>query len=259
MTKMRGTSVLVAVAIAGVVCASVLWAQAIQKNAPSDPKAAESKSAEIVTYQAKLMKAMWGDRTKVILTGGVKFTHGDTILTCEEIQYDREENTAVSPGKVSVSDPQCEITAEKGAVYFKKRLGVLEGNVVMLIKPRQEEDRANVQAREDKESIRAKFSKPTTVTCSKLEYDYRSKVATASGGVTLRQERRTVTAEKLIYDDKNQLVTLIGNVKGVDEEGQTFQSPDKVVICIKKGSEWMEAPNATATFKVEVEEQPSRK
>ncbi len=236
-------------------CGCVLWAQETQSRLSDKDETANKKRTETITYQAKLMKAVWGQDDKVILSGGVKFTHGDTVLTCEEVQYDRKTSTAVSSGKITVSDPECDIVADKGIVYFKKRLGILEGNVTLLVKPKSGEEHEADTGQKDNESIRAKLSKPTTVTCARLEYDYRSKTAVASGGVKLSQDKRTVSAEKLIYDDKNQLVTLIGNVRGTDEEGQTFYSPDKVTVSIKKGAEWMEAPNATVTFKVDMEEE----
>ena len=86
-----------------------------------------------------------------------------------------------------------------------------------------------------------------------------SKIASATGGVLLKQEKRSANAKKLIYDDKKELLTLLGDIKGVDEDGQTFSAPDKVTICIKKGAEWMEAPNASATFKVKTEEDEGEK
>ncbi|MDH7600973.1 MAG: LPS export ABC transporter periplasmic protein LptC [Armatimonadota bacterium] len=240
--------------------AGVLWGQDSGTQLSGQAGAAnEKKRTETVTYQAKLLKAVWGQEDKVILTGGVKFTHGDTVLTCDEVQYDRKTGIATSSGRITISDPECDIVADKGVVYFKKRLGVLEGSVTLLVKPKPEEEQTSTADKTDSESIRARFTKPTTVTCAKLDYDYRSKIAVASGGVKLSQDKRIVTAEKLVYDDRNQLVTLIGNVTGVDEEGQTFRSPDKVTICIKRGAEWMEAPNATATFKVEIEEESTNK
>ena len=39
-----------------------------------------------------------------------------------------------------------------------------------------------------------------------------------------------------------------------DEQGQTFSAPGKVIISLKEGDEWIEAPNATATFKVDLDE-----
>jgi len=243
---------LAAVGLVGLLFSGVPHAQ--QAPGPASGANAQKDKTETVTYQAKLMRAVWGSENKILLTGGVKFVHGDTVLTCDEVQYDRNANVAVSPGRVTITDPECDITGDKGAAYFKKRIGVVEGNVTLLVKPKPEEEKPPSD-RGSAESIRAKLSKPTTVTCQKLEYNYRTKIATASGGVFLKQEKRSAGAQKLIYDEKNEIVTLLGDVKGVDEDGQTFSAPEKVVICVRKGAEWMEAPNASATFKVETEEE----
>ena len=238
-------------------CAGIPNAQEPAKPGP-DAKL-EKKDTETVTYRADLSRGVWGKENKVYLKGNVKFTHGDTVLTCDEVEYDRDAQIAVSPGKVTITDPECDITGDKGSAYFKKKIGVVEGNVTMLVKPKKPEEGEASSKEGSSESIRAKISKPTTVTCEKLEYNYRNKVASATGGVLMKQERRSANAKKLIYDDKKELLTLLGDIKGVDEDGQTFSAPDKVTICIKKGAEWMEAPNASATFKVKTEEDEGEK
>ncbi|MGC8862348.1 MAG: LPS export ABC transporter periplasmic protein LptC [Armatimonadota bacterium] len=252
MTREMRTRQLAATGLAVLLACGVPSAQ--QTSGPASDTNPEKKKTETVTYEAKLLRAVWGSENKILLTGGVRFTHGDTVLTCDEVQYDRDTNVAVSPGKVRITDPNCDITGDRGTAYFKKRIGVVEGNVTLLVKPRPEEEKPS-DDRGSAESIRAKLAKPTMVTCQKLEYNYRTKVATASGGVFLKQEKRSASAQKLVYDEKNEIITLLGDVKGVDEDGQTFSAPEKVVMCVKKGAEWMEAPNATATFKVETEEE----
>jgi len=215
------------------------------------PVADEKKKSEEVIGRADYMKSAWGGKKTVLMKGNVKFTHGDTVLTSDQVDYDQDAKVAVSPGKVVITNPECDITGDKGSAFFKKRLGIIEGSVVMQVKPKQTEQ----DAAADKENVRAKLSKPTTVTCARLEYQYREKIATALGGVVLKQEKRTASADKLIYDEKNELLTLIGNVKGTDENNQTFAAPGKVTISVKKGDEWMEAEKASATFKVDVDEE----
>ncbi len=244
------TRAIIAAALTVLLCSGIPRAQ---EAAKTQPGAKPEKKTEEVRYEAKLMKAVWGDEDKVVLTGNVKFTHGDTVLTCDHVEYDRRANIAVCPGKVTITNPDCDITGDKGTAYFKKRIGVVEGSVTMLVKPKPEKETAS-SGEGSSESIRAKLSKPTIVTCQKLEYNYRNKIASATGGVSLKQEKRSARPDKLIYDEKNELLTLLGDVKGVDEDGQTFSAPEKVVISIKKGAEWMEAQQGSGTFKVETEE-----
>lgn len=215
------------------------------EGTPLAPKQKENAYGE-----AKYWKSHWGDKKTVLMKGDVKFTHGETILTSDQVEYDESAQTAISPGKLRIVNPDCDITGSKGTAYFKKKTSLIEGNVVMLVKFKDAQP-----AKADKESVE-KFKNPTTVTCPKLEYRYKDKVATATGGVVFKQEKRTMTADKAVYDLKKELLTLIGNVKGMDEEeNQSFSSPGKVVMSLKKGDEWMEAENANASFKIEIEDE----
>lgn len=227
-------------------CVAMLAAQE-----PSKP--AEKKPPETVTGRADVLKSVWGDKTQVLMKGNVKFTHGDTVMTCDQVTYDKQTKTAVSPGKITITDPECDMTGDKGSAYFQKKLGVVEGNVVMLLKPKQTE-----QATADKDSVRGKLTKPTTVACPKLEYLYKDKIATATGPVHFKQDKRSASAQKAVYDSKKEILTLSGDVKGVDEDGQTFSAPS-VRISLKKGDEWMEAENFRGSFKVDLDEEPEKK
>ncbi len=131
---------------------------------------------------------------------------------------------------------------------------MVEGNVTMLVKPKPSPEPANAP-KESNESIRGKFSKLTTVSCPKLEYNYRKKIASATGGVQMAQEKRQATANKLIYESRTELITLLGNIKGVDEDGQTLSAPEKIEICAKKGAEWIKVYNGQSTIRVELEEE----
>ncbi len=219
-------------------------AQQAAKPAGSKPAA---KNVEVVDGHADVVKAVWGNKTEVLMVGNVRFISKDTTLTSDKVTYDKQTKTAVSPGKISITNPECDVTGSKGIAYFEKKLGIIEGDVTMLMKPKKDET-------QDKDSIKAKMSEPTTITCPKLEYLYSSKIATATGGVVFKQQKRSAKADKAVYDGKKELLTLTGNpVEGVDEDGQTFKAP-KVVISLKNGDEWMEATGGfSGSFKVDLE------
>lgn len=217
---------------------------------PQPPAAkAQSKEPETVQGRADILKSTWGDKTEVLMKGNVKFTSSDTVMTSDQVTYDKQTKTAASPGKIGITDPECDITGDKGNADFNKKLGVIEGNVTMLLKPKSTD-----QTPQDKDSIRAKMTQPTTITCPKLQYLYKDKIATATGGVSFKQAKRSASANKAVYDAKKELLTLTGDVNGVDEDGQTFSAPT-VRISLKKGDEWMEAENASASFKVDLNEE----
>lgn len=239
-----------AAVIAVVVLAAVLALSCVAVPAKEEPKAPAGKTKpNEVIGKYDFMKVIWKDGQKtILLKGSVKFTHDDTAITSDQVDYDDAANTAVSPGKLVISNPECDITGARGSAFFKKRLGIVEGSVVMNLKPRKDETEPA-----DSDSVRARLNEPTTITCSRLEYLYRDKIVTATGQVVFRQNKRKATADKVIYDQKNEFVTLTGNVSMIDEDGQTFSAP-KVTMSVKKGDEWMEAPSANATFKIDLGE-----
>ena len=245
----RFLRVLAGMAVLALVCAYPgVPAQETPKKPPANEQ--EKKERDEVLGRADVMKSAWGSRKTHLFKGNVRFTHGDTVLTSDLIEYDQDDQIAVSPGKINITNPECDISGDKGAAYFKKKLGVIEGNVVMLLKPKKTGETAT-----DKDSIASELKEPTTITCPKLEYLYKAKTATANGGVIFKQTKRSASAEKAVYDQNKELLTLIGNVKGKDEHGQTFSAPGKVVISLKKGDEWMEAQNVSASFKIDLEEE----
>lgn len=225
--------------------------RAQQQSTPSKPAEKAGQKKDEVRYGADLWKGPWDGSGVITLKGNVWFEHENTRLTSDLIEYDarKDVKTATSPGRISISNPDCDISADKGTASFVKKLVVIEGNVVLKVKPKPEGGEAK-----SGDSIREKISKPTTVSCPTLEYLYKDKIAAAKGGVTLVQEKRKVTAREAVYDQNKELLTLTGDVLGSDDEGQTFSAP-RVVISFKKGDEWIEVTQGKATVKVDLEEE----
>jgi len=236
-------------ALAMMTACAAMFAQDQPKPTSANP--AQPKDEVRIQYQ--MSRSPLGDNTgPMVLKGHVTFTHKDTVLLSELVTYDRKAKTAISPGKISITDPECDITGDMGTADFNKKLGIIEGNVTMLIKPKPEPEKTPP----DKDSIKAKLTKPTTVTCPKIEYLYKDKIATLKGPISFKQEKRSGSAKMAVWDGKKELLTLTGDVKGMDEDGQTFAAP-VVRLSLKKGDEWMEAENGTASIKVDLGEETS--
>jgi lipopolysaccharide assembly outer membrane protein LptD (OstA) len=233
--------------MAAVVFSPSIFAQQTP-NEPASKDAAKKKSE--VEIKANYMKSDLGDKHTTLLKGNVRCKHDDTLITSEQVDYDDNAKIATSPGVIKITNPECDINADKGMANFKKKVGVSEGNVLMQLKPKPEE----ANAKSDPNSIES-FKQPTTITCNRMEYFYAKKIASAEGGVVFKQAKRTAFADKAVYDQNKELLTLMGNVHGIDKDDQTFSAPDKVIISLKKGDEWMEAPNASASFKVDLDEE----
>lgn len=234
-------------------CALVVMAACAAIFAQDKPKpaAAPAKPKDEVRIQYDVSRSPLGNSTApMVLKGHVRITHNDTVLLSELVTYDRKAKTATSPGKITITDPECDITGDKGSADFNKKLGAIEGNVSMLIKPKP------TNTPPDKESIKEKLTKPTTVTCPKIEYLYKDKIATLTGPISFKQDKRSGSAKAAVWDGKKEVLTLRGDVKGEDEEGQTFAAP-VVRLSLKKGDEWMEAENGSASIKVDLGEETS--
>ena len=221
------------------ICAGLFWTTCFaQKDAAPIAK----KQPETASGSADLIKSIWGDNKKVLMKGNVVFVHTDTTVKSDMVEYDQNSKIAVSPGKLSISNPECDIFADKGSVDFKNKTSFMENNVKLLVKPKESDNKSLPD-----------INKPTTITCSKLEYKYKAKLAVLSGMVKFEQENRWITANSAEYDINKEILVLKGKIHGEDRDGQTFSAPEKVIISLKKGDEWMEAPNSKATFKIDVE------
>lgn len=222
--------------------------RAQQEAKPAPPEQKQVRYETVTIEHCDSFTGKWG-KGVIFLKGHVKFRHGDTLLTSDEVQYDQEMQVAVSPGPVHITDPECDISGKSGSAYFKKKLGVIEGNVVMNVRPKPEDTQSS-----GKESLRAKMTNPTTVTCPKIEYQYKNKVATGTGGVFFKQDKRSYSSDKVVYEVSKELLAFNGNVKGTDENDQKLSAP-KATVCIKKGAEWIDVVNGNMSFKVNVEEE----
>ncbi|MDO8586268.1 MAG: LptA/OstA family protein [Armatimonadota bacterium] len=233
---------LVLAALAALPVAKLIAAE--EQKQPSQP------DYKLVNVKADVLKRNWGQKKTVLLTGNVVITQGDTVLKSDKIEYDEESQIAKSPGPLTISDPEADISGASGVAYLKERRGLVEGAVKLVVKPKR---------KDTSDGKPSEWKDPATITCDTLEYLYKVKQATAAGHLKMLQKDRTVTAEKAVFMVKQELMTLTGDVKGSDEKGQTVSAGGKVTVSLKEGDEWMEIEQATGTFKVKSEEEEPEK
>ncbi|MDO8684373.1 MAG: LptA/OstA family protein [Armatimonadota bacterium] len=204
---------------------------------------------KIVNVQADVWKQNWGSKSLTLLTGNVVITQGDTVLKSDRVEFDEDANIATSPGRLTITDPNNEISGASGIAYLNDRRGEIKGSVKLVTKPKQKPD-PNRKSTEWKDTV--------TMTCDKIEYLYKLKKATAGGNLKMVQKDRTVTADQAIYLVKDEIVTLNGNVKGIDTKGQSVTAGGKVTASLKEGDEWIEIERASGIFKVKEEEEEQK-
>lgn len=193
------------------------------------------------------------DATIYTITGNVVIKHLDTVLTSNMVEYteskDKKTRVAVAEGNLKIVNPENEITGTKATADLNARTTVVDGNVKLVSKGKPQASEKNAQ------STKAQLSEPATITCNRMEYQYRKKIATATGTLKITQKGRVLTGDKAIYDVNQELVTMTGGVKVKDEQGQTFTSPGTVKASLKEGSEWIEADNGSAQLKVTLDDE----
>lgn len=235
-------------ALAAALVAAAVPAITISAQDPQ-PKEPSYKYVELLNADSSRFKL--GSEKVYILKGNVKMRQGDTLLVADSVEYNEDEKvqTAVATGNLRITDPQNDITGAKGTSYFREKRAVVDGNVKIVTKPK------GGQAKTSKDGIKSNWKEPATITCDKLEYLYKGKVAKLSGNLKITQKNRIVTADSALYQVKDELITLSGNVNGRDEKNQTFSSPSDVIVSLKEGDEWIEMKHAVGKFRVEIDEE----
>lgn len=242
---MRLISRIVIAAGALVLLSALLAAQ--QAAAPKEPKYTEVK------YSADMSSYKWEGQDRIlVLKGNVTFTHDDTVLTADKVDYRESTRTATATGNLTIKDDQNTITGNDCTVNFKEKKGTISGNVRMVAKPKPKPETTDSSK---PKSLKSELKDEAVITCEKVEYYYKEKRAVVSTPLTITQKNRVVTADSAVYLGKEDTVQLVGNVKGRDEKDKhSFEAP-KVTMSLKADNEWIEAEKASGSFYVK-EEQP---
>jgi hypothetical protein len=184
-------------------------AAAVPASSPSQDKT--------VTYDAGYSRWLSAPRT-VEMSQGVSFQQGEAFLKTDAavVHLDSKMNAvnAQSLSKVHVFDPSNDLVGDTGDIDFVHHVASLHGNVVLITKKQAPGETDNV---------------PAKLTCDIMNYDYRKKIGTVPGPLTVHEKDRVLHADQGVYDTAAQTVTLTGNVHGQDSRGNMLQGPTAVV------------------------------
>lgn len=175
------------------------------------------------------------EKTKIWdLTGNVKITSEDTILTTAAATYNMNTKIAASPGPLKIEDTLNTVVGKTGTAYYQTRDAKLRGAVVITVRPRDEDRNA------PEGSPRRQFDAPATITCESVDYNWGSRVGILTGKLTVKQKDRTVTADKATYLGKGERILLEGNVFYTNSKGEKLQAK-RALIIFKEGAEEFQA------------------
>jgi lipopolysaccharide export system protein LptA len=180
-----------------------------------------------VTYKAS--DGYW-DETNRILTikGPVTFHQGTADVTMIGATYDQKTNIAVSSSPIKITDTDATVNGDRGTIDFSAHTAALSGHVTMLVIPKATD---KVKEQEAK--------KPTTISCDRINYNYRTKKAQTSGRVVIRQPNRTVTADDGLYDVTANIADLVGDVVGKSTDGKVIRAPH-AKVSMDPDNEWIQ-------------------
>jgi lipopolysaccharide export system protein LptA len=192
---------------------------------PSPAKPATTAGQDkTVTYDAGYSRWLSAPRT-VEMSQGVSFQQGEAFLKTDAavVHLDNKMNAinAESVSKVHVYDPSNDLVGDSGYIDFVHHQASLHGNVVLVTERKAPGETDDVPAR---------------LTCDMISYDYRKKVGTVPGPLTVHEKDRVLHADQGVYDTAAQTVTLTGNVHGQDSRGNMLQGPT-AIVSVKPGQE----------------------
>lgn len=248
MNKTQKTSCRLVLALA--VLALATWALAQQ---PATQPANEAAAAK--THRIELSgDGFHYDDVKglLIITGNVLIEDKaeQVVLKADKVEYDRKSDKAVATGNLLFTTPESHGTGLTAQVDFKQRKLALVDKCDLTIKP---DLKPRADESEEQRKEREKFNQDVQLLCDRIDYDYKTQIADATGNFRLVQGKRTGTATRGIYNRKQDEIKLEGEVKLTDEKGQMIEAPSLVV---NPTEQWLKAEQRfKMTIFVEEEEE----
>ena len=179
-------------------------------------------------------------------------------VTGDTAQHDQNKDTVDTKGSLIMDDPNHHVTGDKAHVERKTKLAIVTGNVVIVLKPKEEQPAAPVGGVENnKADVKKDRNRGGTITCDQVDDYYKKEFAILTGHLVFKQiitkdngekVERTLTADHAEYDGKANKMHLFLPVKGHDSDGQEMEFEKDVMVGTKEGEETVES-EGRASFK----------
>jgi lipopolysaccharide export system protein LptA len=197
----------------------------------SSSAGATDSGREHIVFDAD-QQGRWDEQTHTLsIAGPVTVREGAVRMQTVGVVYDKSTNTAKALTPVTIVDEKNTVTGDHGDIDFDTHDATLDGNVHLYATP--------AKAANSGDTLQTQAHKPTNLNCDHIVYNYRTKLADATGHLTVLQTDRTVTADAGHYDTKAELITLVGHVDGRDKDGKHVTAP-AATVSVKEGDEYIE-------------------
>lgn len=175
-------------------------------------------------------------------------------------------------GNLKFANPTTTVTATKALADFSEGKITFNGNVKVISRQREAKPEVVDSTLRESKAPPAKSgataaagpgsaappakeappppkNNPTVLTCEQFEFDYDERQGTATGKLSITQDKRKATAERALFDDVKNIVTLLGNVDMEESRENQEGKPDKlkvIKIVIDVDAEQWDAEEGTA-------------
>lgn len=211
---------------------------------PEPPQAQRNENAPKTRRVEVTFQRLEEQQGKTRIGQGLVIRDGDTVMTADRAEQDIEAQVIHATGNLRVTDPRVELSADRLTIELKEKRALLEGNVKILVKPKQPDGESPQPTAEETRSLRTEMREPVQISCDRAENLYQKKVITLTGNLKMVQvlkeggKTRTLTAQKAVYNSRTEQVQLVGDVVGADEKGQEISAPE-IMVSVKEGDEWL--------------------
>jgi len=180
--------------------------------------------------------------------GNVKIAQGDTAFSADSVVYRKDPNTATITGNITVEAGEVKARGDSADVDFDDKVVRLKGanGVSIVLMPGASSKQA--------QGVRSKIKDPVSITCPQVSYYYKEKRAEVTGPLKMTRKDQVLTGDWATYRGADETLQITGNVKGRDEQNQTFETPSLKVF-LKEGAEGLEATFFSGTFRVKDEDE----
>jgi hypothetical protein len=239
--------------------------------------------------------ASWNVKGKLeVFTDGIADS-GDTIIKAPHIERHSETDVVTATGGVQYASKKALMTCDKVVVYRKEKRAILTGNVQMLIKPKDQQDKVLMvdippfrpvvpdsiaanrptpakteQQKKNEDDLRSGKSVrkyPITVVCEKIEYWYAkdNEHAVITGNPQARQDLpdglwRHVSTNNAYYDGKLETLKLMSAEGASDTRMRNSKGDDLTMTWIqvstKDDDDEMSAENVRGSIFGDEEDEP---
>jgi len=174
----------------------------------------------------------------------------DFILYCDDLTFFEKENAANATENPHVESRDSTIIGDKMRAEFDEKTIVISGAVTM----KSHGPKDGLQSSTPGKSLRDKaLHKASTLTCTRIDYNYETRQAIISGNIRMRSGDSYGTCDQIQFDEANNIVHLMGHVQFFDGRQQSFRTGDLTI--------WLDS-NVIATEKsvgITVIQKPSNK